>query len=367
MPRKTRKKVDFPLLDRLDELMSKLGPLAKAALDDFDPEAIHQARVATRRLSAAARLMEPVLSRRHRKPWVSGLKKLRRRLGPLRDADVLISRLESPAKGGKSTPAADWLRAYLEQKRQAVREEVRQKDAGSRSLRRLADWPAVRAEVAEAREAVDTLLAESLHLQVDAFAEQADQLASADEKSPTDDRPNPHDLRIAGKALRYTLEMAELEGHSPGVVVLRQFKRMQQLLGDWHDQVVLGDEALRAVAEAELLHFDAGLAQSVIELARQAAKRSAVELSAFARLWRQQGGTIVQRIREAFPLTHPSPDAARLVDVASGTPAATTVLVIDDAPPPEPALTIPPDLLIESRTDHDRLGSATPAGPGADD
>ena len=56
-------------------------------------------------------------------------------------------------------------------------------------------------------------------------------------------------MRIAGKALRYTLEMAVVEGHTLPGPVLKAFKRMQACLGLWHDYVVLTEAALRASLE----------------------------------------------------------------------------------------------------------------------
>src|SRR6185312_16160926 len=77
----------FPLLAYLDELVEDLHKNVNKALRAFDADAIHDARVATRRLKAAMGLLESVISSEHRKPFGKVLKKLRRRLGPLRDLD----------------------------------------------------------------------------------------------------------------------------------------------------------------------------------------------------------------------------------------------------------------------------------------
>ena len=49
--------------------------------------------MATRRLKAALDLLKPVLSDEHLKPFSKVLKKFRRRLGPMRDLDVMIEHL----------------------------------------------------------------------------------------------------------------------------------------------------------------------------------------------------------------------------------------------------------------------------------
>jgi CHAD domain-containing protein len=366
---RSRRKPGFPLLQYIDGLMARLHEHVPLALERFDADAIHDARVATRRLKAAVDLMKPVLTRSHRKPLADGLKRLRRRLGDLRDADVMLDHLGELAQG-KHAAAANWLCGRLEKTREKLREKSRKEPSARRELRRVEGWAIVRHQIEEARDAVDSLLGESLHLQTDAFAEQAAWLTedvledslppngplsrysggglgwgsgregageseSNSEKpenlesTPQDDssrpaphgphpspppeyrerenaqrpRQNPHDLRIAAKALRYTLEMADEEGRSPGVAVMRTFKRMQDQLGTWHDFVVLADRALCEAVDAELTHQDAAAAERVIELAKFAVRRSAQELAGFARMWGKQGAKLVEKIRTRFPLS----------------------------------------------------------------
>ena len=84
---------EFPLLGHLDRLMEGMRARVPAALKEWDVEGIHQARVATRRMKAAVDLMRPVLGRRARRPFGKVTRNLRRRLGPLRDADVMLEHL----------------------------------------------------------------------------------------------------------------------------------------------------------------------------------------------------------------------------------------------------------------------------------
>lgn len=320
MGKRSRKsKSDFPLLDHVDKQMAKLQENVTGALQKFDEEAIHDARVATRRIKAALDLMGPVLSKRHRKPIDRGLKKIRRRLGPLRDADVMLSHLRTLENDRRLATSAHWLGQRLEATRKRLHQEATEEGpSADKSLRRIESWPLVRLEIAEARDGVDHLLAESLHAQVAAFAEQANRLsaqmrtqktqtaAATTEDGPAESpatRQNPHDVRIAGKALRYTLEMADAEGHSPGHRLMTSFKRMQELLGTWHDHVVLADTALSEVVAAELTHHNPELSDRVIDLARHATKRASQELSTFCRLWDGKGQEILNKICSMFRLT----------------------------------------------------------------
>src|SRR5205807_948773 len=103
-------------------------------------DAIHDARVATRRLKAAVDLMEFVLSKGRRKPFARVLKKLRRRLGPMRDLDVMIERLEKDAGPGAHGPAAEWLAERLRQRREKERQKSLKKGGPADVLSRLGTW-----------------------------------------------------------------------------------------------------------------------------------------------------------------------------------------------------------------------------------
>src|SRR5215210_2479800 len=81
---------EYPLLAYVDSLLEQLQAHVPKALKDWDEQAIHQARVSTRRLKAALDLLKPVLSKRPRRAFGRVLRRVRRRLGPLRDTDVML-------------------------------------------------------------------------------------------------------------------------------------------------------------------------------------------------------------------------------------------------------------------------------------
>ncbi|HZL38390.1 MAG TPA: CHAD domain-containing protein [Tepidisphaeraceae bacterium] len=309
---------DFALLDYIDGLVEDLRGHVPAALTKWDSDAIHRSRVATRRLKAALDLLKPVLSDEQRKPFAVVLRKLRRRLGPLRDLDVMIGHLAELRGAHAHGGAVQWLGDRLRARREAQREAIPGKRAHSRVLARLGTWWGLREEVAEAREAADSLLAQSLHLQLDAFAEQADRLSGktlgCDPAQPQD----PHAVRIAAKNFRYTLEMAGVQGHKLPVSIMRGFKRMQESLGLWHDYVVLTERAMQVSLEELLPHHDAALQARVLNLARMLLGRSSRHMDQFSKLWLAKGDEVAGAIRTVFPLTQPGNgpeggDASRLV------------------------------------------------------
>jgi CHAD domain-containing protein len=84
-----------------------------------DPEAVHQCRVATRRLRSDLRTFRPYLAADHTEPVRDELRWLGAALGAVRDADVLLARLRGLAQdvADDDRPAADRLLARLEGER----------------------------------------------------------------------------------------------------------------------------------------------------------------------------------------------------------------------------------------------------------
>lgn len=296
-----------PLLDHLDHLVEDLQRLVPPALRDSDEQAIHQSRVATRRLKAGVDLFRPVLSDDVRRRFAKTTRRLRRRLGPLRDLDVMLDHLGALSKQARHAPAVAWLAGQLRAKRETARGESREDASPAKVLAKLASWHDVRAEMVEAAEAVDSLLVESIHLQLDAFAEQAERIICppGQSRATAGAAQDVHQLRIAGKALRYTLEMAKEQGRPLDRRVMRSFKRMQEALGLWHDFVVLTEWAMRASLEGLLAHRDAKLQAAVLALARLTLGRAQQRLTKFGEMWAEQGAQLAQTIRARFPITHP--------------------------------------------------------------
>jgi CHAD domain-containing protein len=292
-------KKEFPLLVYLDELVEDLHKNVNKALRAFDADAIHDARVATRRLKAAMGLLESVVSSEYRKPFEKVLKKLRRRLGPLRDLDVMIDHLQKTESIAAHAVAAAWMRERLSTQRDEQRLHAGKKGAPADVLAKLGSWWSVREEIVEAREAVDTLLSESLHLQLDAFAEQAGQLST----EPGSHREDPHQLRITGKSLRYTLELAKSQGHKLPAAILKGFKKMQEALGNWHDAVVLVERAMSTSLDHALSFHHPQTQDQLLKLTRLHLNQSERELANFSKLWQKHGRAVADTIRQRFPLT----------------------------------------------------------------
>jgi CHAD domain-containing protein len=288
----------IPVLAYTDGLVDKLRDMLPKAIKEWDSTAIHQARVATRRLKAATDVFKPISTKSHRRELVKILRKLRRHLGPSRDLDVMLGHLND-MKSRRFQAGLDWLTDQLAHQQQSLRESESEKFDLSESMARLGAWWGLRQDWAEAAEGLDCLISESLHLQLDRFIEQATVVAG----KVADTHVDPHQLRIEGKALRYTLEMAVAAGHRLPAAVGRSFKRMQDALGLWHDYVVLTDCILDLSVKSMLGHRDPMLQAAVLDIARAMVARSHVQLLKFNKLWEEKGEMLATTIRQSFPLT----------------------------------------------------------------
>lgn len=248
------------------------------------------------------------------------------------DTDVMLGHLEHLGADRLATAGA-WLHQRLSAHRDKLRETAAKKVIPPKVLARLGAWWGVREELAESHQAVDTLLSESLHLQLDAFAEQAEALVGNRPVSADALAQDPHELRIAGKALRYTLEMAVIEGHRLPAAVTRSFKQMQEALGLWHDYVVLSEQIMRISLQEMLPHHDAAMQAAVLDIARAAVQRSARQLARFSSLWTERGEELAATIRKSFPLSRPAAMQTAIIEPQTDHDQTDS----EETPPPEAA------------------------------
>ena len=327
--------------------MAQLVDLVSPALVEGQVEAIHDARVATRRLSAALRLLRPVLSQRQRRPMAKLLRKLRRRLRRLRDLDVMISHLED-WKVGRDAAAVAWLLPRLRERRQRRLAKSSQKTDARELQAKLGRWWGLRDEISGGAEAIGDCLAESVRSQLEQFARQANALldgpigpcatgdlpARASEERGSGSlsgalagkvpgaQATPHTLRIAGKALRYTLEIAKVEGHQLPAAILRTFKRMQDMLGLWHDYIVLAQTVMELSLEDGLAYRDPAMQRQTLSLSQAILRRAESQWQAFHRLWQARHVEVERVLGELFHDADPGDLPAREDARATGGQAA---------------------------------------------
>ncbi|MEQ8786279.1 MAG: CHAD domain-containing protein [Pirellulaceae bacterium] len=243
---------------RLKRVRKHLPKAASQA--DRDIEHIHQLRVWTRRAAAALRLFKPLLPKRRAKWMRSQLKSIRRAAGDARDLDVLLQRLEQ-----WSDPPGDLapLIYEVQQRRSAaqpavveVYDQMRQDDLLKHRCRELVARVRTGGEEAGEVTRFGPWADEQLRMVLETFY----QAASAD----LSDLEQLHAFRIAGKRLRYTMEL--LAGAYPRSFrksLYRNISNLQEKLGSINDRRVAG---ARFLAWAEQCS-DAANAQLLKDLA----------------------------------------------------------------------------------------------------
>lgn len=218
---------EYLIRQRVSALQRTL-PAAKAG----DATSVHQARVATRRLRAALPL---VATGSKAGKLTKSVRRLTRVLGPVRELDVALLILEDLERSGEVPQAGiERLRASIVEERRRLQVAVRDQidDFNLDKVRKRA--------LAAARKHDDDKKPReggSSATTRERASRRARRMAAAIENAAGLYLPDRlHEVRIAVKKLRYTLE---LEGTVRNPARLRTLKNAQELLGRMHDLEVL--------------------------------------------------------------------------------------------------------------------------------
>lgn len=236
-----------------------------------DPEAVHQARVAMRRLRSDLRTYGSLLEEAWAESLRDELSAVAAALGDVRDTDVLLERLRNEATGlgDEDASAVATLLGRLEDERAAARKrllKVLEGDGYVALLDRLVEAaraPLVTQEAAQpALEALPGLAAgpwRKLRKAVRALG-----------RDPVDEQL--HEVRIRAKRARYAADVAALVVGKPASRFSKAVAGVQEALGDLQDAVV-SEHWLRGAA--------AGAGPEVALVAGQliAAERNAADVA----------------------------------------------------------------------------------------
>lgn len=274
--------------DYLDGVLKELLKHAPRAITHARPTSVHHARVATRRLGAGVKILHPLLPQESLEPFAKALKRIRKSLGDLRDLDVMQDHLgELERKYPVARRAIDILHCRRNDLTRDLRGDGKLQDA----ITVLRDWPRLANTLASS--ATVPLLRASISQQFSDFSARADELGAA-LKSGTG-QLQPHALRIAGKSLRYALEMASAE-ELPVSDLVTRYKAMQDALGLWHDHHVLALETLKQARDDLRQPASRTDEDQMIALAATIVRRGQSSLKQFAQLWRKGRQALSQGI-----------------------------------------------------------------------
>ncbi|MBN1193651.1 MAG: CHAD domain-containing protein [Coriobacteriia bacterium] len=227
-----------PLADAASALLlSKAEPLFVLEADargGADADAVHDMRVASRRLREAMRLLGPVYPRREFRAWYKRVRRITRALGPVRDSDVFIDEFSKLAgalgEGGRRAIA--FTVGYRAGQRGHELELLNRELAGLDLERSRRSFERMAGSLGDSPEGRSPLSAFA-HVAV------AERAAAVFGEQPAALREEnylqQHSLRIGYKRLRYAVEvLAPCYGESFDLVhdILTDF---QDALGELHD------------------------------------------------------------------------------------------------------------------------------------
>jgi CHAD domain-containing protein len=262
---------------RTQQLFRKLDSLLARSGGTLSAERVHDVRTTARRLESVLEVCYPAPTSRVKKIR-SGLKKLRRRAGVVRDIDVQSAALRG-LKIGREAERKSRLLASLAEEREAGLARLQKamhSHAAEKLRKRLRDTAEELAEAWTPREQNGTLppwaefdaVGTSLRL----FARVSRQM-----KSLTPE--NLHNWRTRCKRIRYVAEMAGNTAEAKRVV--SGLKRMQDAIGDWHDWATLAqtaEELFHRSLDSALVSALRNVANSKFEEARTEASNARQEL-----------------------------------------------------------------------------------------
>ncbi|MEP7198186.1 MAG: CHAD domain-containing protein [Chloroflexota bacterium] len=227
----------------------KLRACEDAVRDSAHVEALHDMRVASRRMRSLLRLLRPSYSPKELKGVLKPLRDLSRALGAVRDFDVLLEnagaytdKLPTKRQGALAPLLTDW---------QSRRAEAKQSLVGLLSGEPYATWTAAVERFSERTpteseprvcDIVPSLVWERYQA-VRRFEALADESGSLDHASLL----TLHELRIECKRLRYTLEFfgGVLGGQTPQLI--KPLVAAQDQLGALHDADVARERVLEFI------------------------------------------------------------------------------------------------------------------------
>lgn len=241
-----RKRAPRSLANLIDDVVRR------AAADLDHEEAVHDLRVACRRLEAGTRINDGVLSPRRMRATRRAAKQIRRAFDQARDLEVIAAEI-------RDVPGlSDAFRAD-------VRESARHRDASTQASGRigdaLADLRDARTKLAADDVPERDALALALRDHIAAFFDEFGRLLP----ESTDDAV--HRLRIAAKKLRYEMEIAR-PVFSKLTAQVTRMKRLQDIIGRhqdaavglaWAEHLTDGEHAATADDRATLMRSYAAL------------------------------------------------------------------------------------------------------------
>jgi CHAD domain-containing protein len=282
--------------------------LEPKVLHGNDPDAIHDLRVATRRLQQVIDLIYPLPRSGEVRKLYRGLKRCRGSLSEIRNYDVLLERVDGALSRKRTARREAW---------EAIGDYLRGLRSGrlEKSLRKLAkaNLSAIYVRLKDClpsngessgttakpglNGSTHGLTSEQFYERVsnaleDAWAELEKEIAKSHHQH---DSAVLHRTRIAAKRVRYLIEVIhafDVPGSKETLIWLRS---LQTRLGNWHDLVVFEEAVIGMIADQDFLRDQLEMAIQIEQLImRNRVLKSKLEKQYFAMI-RDKAGFIWTR------------------------------------------------------------------------
>lgn len=245
--------------------------------DQPEVEAVHRLRTGARRVEAMLETLDrgtgsqglDKAAEKARRRWLRQLKKVRQAAGTVRDLDVhrelLAENFLSPETEAKELTIAATTAAAESQSPEALHDQAlafdrwleKRREESAQELRSILHGRADRLLEAEQQffASIAQLQAPAQRAHVPAARIAVQNYLRLMDAMPLLDKENLHDFRKGAKKVRYVAESDE--GDATARAFAKTIKRVQDAIGQWHDWMVLANEAKEALGDdATLLHAE---------------------------------------------------------------------------------------------------------------
>ena len=227
----------------IDGQLKKLSKEINGARIADDIEYVHQSRVASRRLRAAFGIFENCFPEKILSNWRDEIRRLTKAFGPARDADVQIEFLNKAV----SNLGTD-KKALLPGIRRLSLRTIQCRQKQQSKVIKIVDRLESKAILADIHSEIERILFCMRDEKPDVKSEYVFQQTSEHIKNKmadlisyqkcienSGDTKNHHQMRIASKRLRYTMEICQEPYGKKLDEAIKVVKKIQTLLGDIHD------------------------------------------------------------------------------------------------------------------------------------
>lgn len=255
----------------------------RIVMDTADVEAVHDLRVASRRLGEPLMLLEEWIGRKASRRARRTLRKVRAAFRDVRDLDVMQHALVQGGNGDFfETDELASLEGLLTRRRQRAMEKARRRCERLEPIVLPERILRACAPLDEPCESRDRQLADVIREQVE---RRVGTVLGQDARK--NDRGDLHELRIAVKRLRYTLELSERVFARSEADAIDRLAEAQDVLGHWNDCVTAAAAVARISVRRTRLATDHHWSSRLLRYAARQAEAAGDARRKIIDLWPQ--------------------------------------------------------------------------------